>query len=102
MAASALAGCGSQARGHGTCQSYDLGLTASLTLICRPGIQVTVFFLELQQDGDAQCWAVCNAGHKIWPAKAGPGEEHCNNLKCLTSEWRVFSCYAAAMMIAMK
>ena len=34
-----------QARGRGTCQSYDLGLAASLTWSCRPG--VTVFLAEV-------------------------------------------------------
>ena len=42
----------SQARCHGMRQSYDLGLAASLTLSCRPG--VNAFFLALQRDGDAR------------------------------------------------
>ena len=44
-----------QARGRGTCQSYDLGLAASLTWSCRPGFTV----LALHQYGDAHCRRLC-------------------------------------------
>ena len=95
----------SQARGpslaaeeaaQGTCQSYDLGLAASLPWSCRSGITV----LALQQYGDARCGppTVCDWG----PQQAGPDKGHRNNFKCSTSGLEVFSCYAAAMMFAMR
>ena len=83
----------------GTCQSYDLGLAASLTWSCHSGITV----LALQQYGDARCGppTVCDWGPQL-AAQAGPGKGHRNNFKCSTSGLKVFSCYAAAMMFAMR
>ena len=41
---------------------------------------------------------VCDWG----PQQAGPDKGHSNNFKCSTSGLEVFSCYAAAMMFAMR
>ena len=90
-------GTGSQARGRRTCQSYALGRGASLTWSRRAG--AAVFFI------DAAARRRCPVRAIDWgaplAAEGGPGEGHSNNLKCLMSGWKVFSCCAAAMIFAM-
>ena len=46
---------------HGTCQSHNLSLAASLSLSCGPGI--AVLFFALQQDSNARCWPLTGAHH---------------------------------------
>ena len=74
-------------------------LAASLTWSCRSCVTV----LALQQYVDARCGPLTAGdwGQQL-TAKDGPGKGHHNNLKCSTSALKVFSCYAAARMFAMK
>ena len=82
-----------------TCKSYDLGQAASLTWSCRSGITV----LALQQSCNAHCWppTVGDWGPQL-ASQVWPGKGHRNNLKCSKSGLKVFSCYAAAMMFAVR
>ena len=79
------------AAAQGTCQSYDLDwLQAWLGVV----VQVLLFWRCSNTP------TVCDWGPQL-AAQAGPGKGHRNNSKCSTSELKVFSCYAAAMMFAL-